>query len=114
MSELWREMVDNLRTNMGRRHPYLRAVCSFLHAHSAAHHSQRFGGAPGASDLGEGDMMAHSDDGITHLWKRSPYLWVLAESGVALSDRIAFACRFLPDIEVRTARMVWVVWLWRC
>ena len=110
VTALWRDMCEGLRVRMGRRHPYLRAVCAFLHAHSVSASTGGAGGTHGSDHEGEAaddDGALRSPDGSPWaapllLWRKSPYRLVLAEMGVALSDRVAFACRFLPDDEVLT------------
>lgn len=104
VSELWRDMCHKLIVRMGRRHPYLRTVCKFLYAHSAA----SSGVSTTRHDLGQAHAAsADADLSALNLWQRSPYFEVLAELGVALSDRVAFACRFLPDAEVGSPVSSW-------
>lgn len=98
-------MCAKLVVRMRRRHPYLRAVCDFLHAHSATGPTGA-GVGGGVGDMGQGlgpSEPRSAAVSATTLWQRSPYFRVLSESGVALSDRVAFACRYLPDAEVRRA-----------
>ena len=104
-------MCAKLVVRMRRRHPYLRAVCDFLHAHSATA-SRTPGGGGAVGDMGASmsgaEPAAHASVTATTLWQRSPYFRVLSESGVALSDRVAFACRYLPDAEVRRVTRHWL------
>lgn len=77
---LWCSLCRRLMDVMGRRHPYLRSVCAFLLAQAETVPPHDTEGVDG----GDPD------------WRSSPWLPVLAERGVRLSDRVAFAALFLP------------------
>jgi hypothetical protein len=72
-SHLWTDTCESLQQRMGTRHPYLRCLCSFLASCAR----------PGTGDG-------------SSTWMGSPFAGILAELGLRLHDRVAFACRFLP------------------